>query len=60
MAKTAVLEFLDSPKLISRKICVRENSEISTLCVHSLEIGKNTEKGLNEANGSAFHHLFLN
>ena len=31
-AKTAVLELLDSPKLISRKIWVIENHEISTLC----------------------------
>ena len=32
MAKTAVLELLDSPKLISRKIWVTENPEISKLC----------------------------
>ena len=32
MAKKAVLHFLNSPKLISRKILVTKNSNISTLC----------------------------
>ena len=33
MSKTAVLQLLDSPKLISRKIWMTENSAISTLCL---------------------------
>ena len=32
LAKTTVLELLDSPKLISREIWITKNPEISTLC----------------------------
>ena len=40
MAKTAVLELLDCPKLISRKIWIIENPEIFTLWIrNSREFG---------------------